>query len=92
MRWMWIDRIVEHEAGVRLVAVKNVSLAEAHLHDHFPGNPIMPAALIIEGVAQTSGIMVGAINNFAEKVLLAKIAKVELSADARPGAGPTRRP
>ena len=85
MRWMWIDRIVEHEAGVRLVAVKNVSLAEAHLHDHFPGNPIMPAALIIEGVAQTSGIMVGAINNFAEKVLLAKIAKVELSADARPG-------
>jgi 3-hydroxyacyl-[acyl-carrier-protein] dehydratase len=82
---MWIDRIVEHEPGVRLVAVKNVSLAEPHLQDHFPDNPIMPAALIIEGVAQTSGIMVGAINKFQEKVLLAKITKVEFTLDARPG-------
>ena len=86
MRWMWIDRIVQHEPGARLVAIKNVSLAEEHLHDHFPGNPVMPAALIIEGVAQTSGIMVGAVNNFQEKVLLAKVVKVELNRDAQPGA------
>ena len=32
MRWMWIDRIVEHDPGARLVAIKNVSLAEEHLH------------------------------------------------------------
>lgn len=35
MRWMWIDRILELEPGTRLVAIKNVSLAEEHLHDHF---------------------------------------------------------
>ncbi len=85
MRWMWIDRIVEHDPGARLVALKNVSLAEEHLHDHFPDTPIMPAALIIEGVAQTSGIMVGAVNAFTEKVLLAKVAKVQLDRDAQPG-------
>ena len=35
MRWMWIDRVVELQPGKRLVAIKNVSLAEEHLHDHF---------------------------------------------------------
>ena len=34
MRWMWIDRIVEHEPGARLVAVKNVSLAEEHIPEY----------------------------------------------------------
>jgi 3-hydroxymyristoyl/3-hydroxydecanoyl-(acyl carrier protein) dehydratase len=66
MRWMWIDQILELEPGRRLVAIKNVTLAEEHLHDHFPaaGNlpplPVMPASLIIEGMAQTAGILVGA--------------------------------
>jgi 3-hydroxyacyl-[acyl-carrier-protein] dehydratase len=82
---MWIDRIVEHDAGARLVAVKNVSLAEEHMHDHLPGQPVMPAALLIEGMAQTSGIMVGAVNAFREKVILAKILKATLHRDAGPG-------
>ena len=59
MRWMWIDAITEYEPDKRLVAVKNVSLAEEHLHDHFsatethPALPLMPNSLIIEGMAQT---------------------------------------
>jgi 3-hydroxymyristoyl/3-hydroxydecanoyl-(acyl carrier protein) dehydratase len=35
MRWMWIDRVVELKPRERLVAIKHVSLAEEHLHDHF---------------------------------------------------------
>ena len=35
MRWMWIDRIVELVPRERMVAIKNISLAEEHLHDHF---------------------------------------------------------
>lgn len=91
MRWMWIDSIVEYEPNKRLVAVKNVSLAEEHLHDHFPtegtreARPIMPASLMIEGMAQTAGILVGAANRFTEKVILAKIALAELDADVVPG-------
>ena len=85
MRWMWIDRITELEKGSRCVAVKNVSLAEEHLHDHFPGTPVMPASLIIEGMAQTAGIMVGHARDFAEKVILAKIGKASFEADVFPG-------
>ena len=91
MRWMWIDSIVEHEPGQRLVAVKQVSLAEEHLHDHFatePGRlaePVMPASLIIEGMAQTAGILVGAVNRFQEKVVLAKIVRAEVEGEVGPG-------
>ena len=55
MRWIWIDRIVEFQSGSFLKAIKNVSLAEEHLHDHFPGFPVMPASLITEGLAQSGG-------------------------------------
>ena len=53
MRWFWIDRFTEFESGSSATAIKNVSLAEEHLHDHFPGVPLMPNSLIIEGIAQT---------------------------------------
>ena len=59
MRWYWIDRFIEFESGKRAKAVKNVSLAEEHLHDHFPGFPVMPGSLMIEGMAQTGGILLG---------------------------------
>ena len=77
MRWIWLDRFLEFEPGRRAVAVKNVSLAEEHLHDHFPGFPVMPASLIIEGLAQTGGILIGEVNDFTERVVLGKIPKAE---------------
>ncbi|MCC6659255.1 MAG: beta-hydroxyacyl-ACP dehydratase [Phycisphaerales bacterium] len=88
---MWIDRIVELIPRERLVAVKNVSLAEGHLHDHFAAGggrgalPIMPASLIIEGMAQAAGILVGHAEGFRENVILAKVSLAELDADAGPG-------
>lgn len=97
MRWMWIDRVVELIPRERLVAIKNVSLAEEHLHDHFeavidgtgrvvrPALPVMPASLIIEGMAQTGGILVGHAEEFREKVILAKVSRAELARDATPG-------
>ena len=93
MRWMWIDRVVELIPGKKLVAVKNVSLAEEHLHDHFaadaaralPALPVMPACFIIEGMAQTGGVLFGHANNFAFNVVLAKISRAEFSREATPG-------
>ena len=75
MRWIWIDKFLEFESGKRAVALKNVTLAEEHLHDHFPGFPVMPECLMIEGMAQTAGILVGEARRFGEKVILAKIKK-----------------
>jgi len=96
VRWMWIDRIVELVPRERLVAVKNVSLAEDHLHDHFPETllpdgtrrpamPVMPGSLVIEGMAQTAGILVGHAEGFREKVILAKVTRARLDRDATPG-------
>lgn len=92
MRWMWIDQIVAFEPQTRLVAVKNVSLAEEHLHDHFAADdrhggaqPVMPACFIIEGMAQTAGILVGSVHRFREKVILAKVQKALLERDVCPG-------
>ncbi len=85
MRWIWIDRFEEFSPGVSATAVKNVSLAEEHLHDHWEDFPVMPVSLMIEGMAQTSGILVGQARDFREKVILAKISKAEISEPVVPG-------
>ena len=85
MRWIWIDRFIEFEPGVKATSVKNVSLAEEHLHDHWDGCPIMPASLMIEGMAQTAGILVGQARDFKENVILAKISKAQFDDIVTPG-------
>src|SRR3954453_20676574 len=85
MRWIWIDRFLEFNSGRSARAVKNLSLAEDHFADHFPGYPVMPAALILEGLAQTGGILVGEVNQFKEKVVLAKVPKAIFHRDMLAG-------
>lgn len=85
MRWYWIDRFIEFDSGKTATAVKNVSLAEEHLHDHFPGFPVMPASLMLEGMAQTGGILLGEKNDFEHIVILAKVPKVTYHSWATPG-------
>lgn len=88
---MWIDRIVELIPKERMVAIKQVSMAEEHLHDHFPSTPtrrampVMPMSLIVEGMAQTAGVLVGHAEGFKEKVVLAKVSKAKIDRDATPG-------
>ena len=85
MRWIWIDKFIEFRSGSRAVAVKNVTLAEEHLHDHFPGFPVMPESLMIEAMAQTAGILVGEAKKFQEKVILAKVKKAVFFHYVKPG-------
>ena len=85
MRWYWIDRFIEFESGRYAKAVKNISLAEEHLHDHFPGYPVMPASLIVEGMAQTAGLLVCEYSHFRFKVVLAKITRVVFHSHVVPG-------
>ncbi len=85
MRWIWIDKFTDFQSGSRAVAIKNVSLGEEHLHDHFPAYPVMPASLIVEGMAQTAGILVGEARNFEEKVILAKVKRARFLREVRPG-------
>jgi 3-hydroxyacyl-[acyl-carrier-protein] dehydratase len=85
MRWIWIDRFLDFERGKRARAVKNLSRAEDHFAEHFPGYPVMPGSLILEGLAQTGGILVGEANDFREKVVLAKITSARFHRDAVAG-------
>ena len=85
MRWFWIDRFNEFVRGKHATAVKNVSLAEEHLHDHFPGAALMPNSLIVEGMAQTAGLLIEDALEFNRRVVLAKVAKAEFQYDAVPG-------
>jgi 3-hydroxyacyl-[acyl-carrier-protein] dehydratase len=85
MRWIWIDKFVEFTPKLSATAIKNVTLAEEHLHDLYPAFPIVPHSLIVEGMAQTAGILVGEARNFAEKVILAKIGRATFHRLVRPG-------
>jgi 3-hydroxyacyl-[acyl-carrier-protein] dehydratase len=85
MRWIWIDRFVEFANGSHARAIKNVSLAEEHLHDHFPGFPVMPQSLMLEGMAQTGGILLGKVNDFNRVVILAKVPRMTFHSWAVPG-------
>ncbi len=56
--FLLVDRILEVEAGKRIVGIKNVTYNEPFFPGHFPGRPIMPGVLIVEAMAQTAGILV----------------------------------
>jgi UDP-3-O-[3-hydroxymyristoyl] N-acetylglucosamine deacetylase/3-hydroxyacyl-[acyl-carrier-protein] dehydratase len=52
-----VDRIVEFEAGKRIVGIKNVTINEPFFQGHYPGHPVMPGVLIIESMAQVGGLL-----------------------------------
>jgi 3-hydroxyacyl-[acyl-carrier-protein] dehydratase len=85
MRWIWIDRFLDFNSGKSARAVKNLSLAEDYFADHFPGYPVMPVSLMLEGLAQTGGILVGEANDYREKVVLAKVPWARFTRDVLPG-------
>ena len=55
--FLLIDRVLDFTTGKNLTAIKNVSFNEPHFIGHFPDQPIMPGVLIIEALAQATGIL-----------------------------------
>lgn len=55
--FLMIDRVLEVEPGVRVLALKNVSVNEPAFQGHFPSVPVFPGVLIVEAVAQAAGIV-----------------------------------
>jgi UDP-3-O-[3-hydroxymyristoyl] N-acetylglucosamine deacetylase/3-hydroxyacyl-[acyl-carrier-protein] dehydratase len=65
-----VDRIIEYEAGKRIVGIKNVTINEPFFQGHYPGHPVMPGVLIVEAMAQVGGLlMMDTVENIHEKVV-----------------------
>lgn len=75
MRFCLIDKITSLESGKTLTAVKNLTLAEEYLADHFPGFPIMPGVLMVEALVQSGAWLMRLTENFAYSTVLLKQAR-----------------
>ena len=70
MRFELIDRIVELQPGDRIKAVKNLTLAEEYLGDHFPNFPVMPGVLMLEALTQAGAWLIRATEDFAHSIVM----------------------
>ena len=69
--FLLIDRVLEMEAKVRIVAIKNVTMNEPHFPGHFPDFPVMPGVLMVEAIAQTGGaLLLSEIPDRASKLMV----------------------
>ncbi len=83
-----VDRVLELEKGKSIVGLKNVSMGEPFFQGHFPGEPVMPGVLILEGMAQVGGLLayLSAPDMIGEKlVYFAGLDKVRFRKIVRPG-------
>ncbi len=72
MRFLLIDRITELVPHKSISAVKNLTLAEEYLADHFPGFPVMPGVLMLETLVQAGGWLIRESEDFAHSAILLK--------------------
>lgn len=89
MRFFLIDRITVWQPGTLAEGLKNVALSEDFFDDHFPRRPVMPGVLILEGIAQLSGLLLeaGLEQRYGRtaKAVLTLIEKTRFRALVRPG-------
>ncbi|KGB27952.1 3-hydroxyacyl-ACP dehydratase [Candidatus Liberibacter solanacearum] len=62
--FLLVDRIIDIKGDESAIGIKNVTLNEPHFMGHFPGMPVMPGVLILEGMAQTAGAVCAIHNGF----------------------------
>ena len=89
MRYFLLDRVTEVVPGESAKGIKNVTLTDEVLHDHFPDYPILPGALLIEAMAQLAGFLLEVTHNADDKpivrALLVGVDKAKFSQPAEPG-------
>jgi 3-hydroxyacyl-[acyl-carrier-protein] dehydratase len=86
MRFLLVDRILELQPGRSVTAIKNVSLAEEYLADHFPGHPVLPGVMMLECLVQAGAWLMRTTEDFRYSMILLKHAKaLKFTNFVRPG-------
>ena len=85
--FLMIDKIIDIDSDNSAVGIKNVSVNEPMFQGHFPGNPVFPGVLIIEGMAQTAGAIAIAADKTGGShiVYMVTVDKAKFRKPARPG-------
>jgi UDP-3-O-[3-hydroxymyristoyl] N-acetylglucosamine deacetylase/3-hydroxyacyl-[acyl-carrier-protein] dehydratase len=85
--FLLVDKIVDFQLNEKIVGVKSVSINEPFFQGHFPGHPVMPGVLIIEGMAQTGGVLLldGTDNQEGKLVLFMSMNNVKFRKQVVPG-------
>lgn len=84
MRFELIDRVLE-QGDDRLVAVKNVTVAEEYLGDHFPSFPVLPGVLMLEALVQAARRLIADRGLSSDNLVLAEVRNVRYGNMVRPG-------
>jgi len=86
MRFTLLDRITALEPGARITAVKNLTMAEEYLGDHFPHFPVMPGVLMLEAMIEAGAWLVRASEDFAHSIIvMRKASNVKYGQFVQPG-------
>ncbi len=89
--FLLVDRITEMEKGKSIIGYKNISISEPAFMGHFPGHPIYPGVLILEGMAQAGGVLALKSNDLSNEELQNKVIyfmsidKAKFRSPVRPG-------
>jgi 3-hydroxyacyl-[acyl-carrier-protein] dehydratase len=84
--FLMVDRVIDIRGDEHGIGIKNVTINEPHFQGHFPGNPVFPGVLMIEGMAQTAGVLcIAAAGAEPKSVYFLTIDKAKFRKPVRPG-------
>ena len=84
--FLMVDRVIDIRGDEHGIGIKNVTINEPHFQGHFPGNPVFPGVLMIEGMAQTAGVLcIAATGAQARSVYFLTIDKAKFRKPVLPG-------
>jgi 3-hydroxyacyl-[acyl-carrier-protein] dehydratase len=84
--FLMVDRVIDIRGDEHGIGIKNVTFNEPHFQGHFPGNPVFPGVLMIEGMAQTAGVLcIASTSAKPTSVFFLTIDKAKFRKPVRPG-------
>jgi 3-hydroxyacyl-[acyl-carrier-protein] dehydratase len=84
--FLMVDRVIDIRGDEHGIGIKNVTINEPQFQGHFPGNPVFPGVLMIEGMAQTAGVLcIAATGTQPASVFFLTINKAKFRKPVRPG-------